>query len=178
MLDILLGTLWFLLPAGIANMAPVLFKWVPILNYPVDFGLKVRGEPLFGKNKTYRGFLFGIIAAIVVVYFQSLYYLNFTQYSIIPYAELNSIILGFLFGFGALLGDVVESFFKRQVGIKAGDTWFPFDQIDWILGALIFVSFYVHIPWLYIASSIVLFGILHPIINLIGYFLGIKKNKF
>jgi CDP-2,3-bis-(O-geranylgeranyl)-sn-glycerol synthase len=40
--------------------------------------------------------------------------------------------------FGALLGDIIESFFKRRVGRKRGEDWIPFDQIDFILGVLFF----------------------------------------
>ena len=40
--------------------------------------------------------------------------------------------------FGALLGDIVESFFKRRVGRKRGENWIPFDQLDFILGVLFF----------------------------------------
>ncbi|KAA0006124.1 MAG: CDP-archaeol synthase, partial [Thermoplasmata archaeon] len=39
--------------------------------------------------------------------------------------------------FGALLGDIVESFFKRRVGKERGEDWIPFDQVDFLIGALI-----------------------------------------
>jgi len=40
--------------------------------------------------------------------------------------------------FGALIGDIVESFFKRRIGKVRGQDWIPFDQLDFILGALFF----------------------------------------
>lgn len=42
MIKILLQTFWLFLPAGFANMAPVLFKWFPFFGYPVDFGIQLR----------------------------------------------------------------------------------------------------------------------------------------
>ena len=39
---------------------------------------------------------------------------------------------------GALLGDIIESFFKRRIGKSRGENWIPFDQIDFILGVLFF----------------------------------------
>jgi CDP-2,3-bis-(O-geranylgeranyl)-sn-glycerol synthase len=39
--------------------------------------------------------------------------------------------------FGALLGDITESFFKRRVGKQRGEDWIPFDQLDFILGVLV-----------------------------------------
>ena len=178
MTELLLKSIWLLLPAGIANMSPVLFKWIPFLNCPVDGGLLVRGKPLFGKNKTYRGFLFGTLMAIVAVYVQTLFADQMSAYSVINYAEINVWYWGFLLGFGALLGDMIESFFKRQVGVKSGKPWPPFDQIDWILGGLLFVHLFQQpISWQLWLTGTVLFGILHPLINLLGYWMGIKKNK-
>ena len=179
MLIFIIKTFWFLLPAGIANMSPVLFKWVPFLNFPVDFNFVYKGEPLFGKNKTYRGFVFGIIMAIFVIYLQTVSYSSFTkEISFIDYSNVNIFLLGFLFGFGALMGDLVKSFFKRRLNIKSGNTWIFFDQVDWIIGSLIFVSFYINISLKQVIISVILFGIIHPIINILGYFLKIKKNKF
>jgi len=40
--------------------------------------------------------------------------------------------------FGALMGDIIESFFKRRVGRTRGQDWIPFDQLDFILGVLFF----------------------------------------
>ena len=48
----IISCLYFLLPAGFANMAPVFAKKINFLRYPVDFGLKLRGRRIFGKNKT------------------------------------------------------------------------------------------------------------------------------
>ena len=80
MIDIIIQTFWLLLPAGFANMAPVLFKWIPLMNYPVDYNKKFRDKPVFGKNKTYRGFLFGILIAILVVFIQKNFFLNNPPY--------------------------------------------------------------------------------------------------
>lgn len=179
MTDLLLKTLWLLLPAGIANMSPVLVKWIPFLNVPVDCGIQVRKRPLFGKNKTYRGFLFGTLMAIAVVYLQTLLSEPMRTYSILNYTKINVWHVGFLLGFGALLGDMIESFFKRQIGVTPGSSWPPFDQIDWILGGLVFVHFFSQpLHWSIWITGIVGFGAIHPLVNLIGYFLKIKKNKF
>lgn len=170
---LIFSTFWLLLPAGIANMGPVLFKWLSFLNYPIDFNKKFRKKPIFGKNKTFRGFFVGIILAIVFVHLQDLviggYYDLFNPYLY---------IVGFLLGFGALFGDLVASFFKRQLNIKPGKPLVPFDQLDWVAGALVFVSFYVPLSWITVITGLILFGLLHPLINLVGYALKIKKNKF
>ncbi|MFQ5475379.1 MAG: CDP-archaeol synthase [Candidatus Nanoarchaeia archaeon] len=174
----ILEAFWLLAPAGVANMAPVLFKWLPFFDVPVDFGKNLRGHRIFGSHKTWRGLLVGILAGIFVVYLQRLLH-PFTQsISLIDYTTINIFILGFLMGFGALFGDLIESFFKRQISIKPGKPWMPWDQVDWVIGSLVFMSFYVHISLALAIASIILYGLLHILINLIGYWLRIKKTKF
>ena len=159
-------------------MSPVLFKWTNFLNKPVDLGKKYNNKFLFGKNKTYRGFFFGTITGMIAFYLQVLLYPYVSEYTFFDYTEVNILIIGFLFGFGALLGDLVESFFKRRIGIESGKSWPVFDQIDWILGSLILTYPVLKLDWNIYFYIILIWGILHPVINLIGYWIGIKKNKF
>jgi CDP-2,3-bis-(O-geranylgeranyl)-sn-glycerol synthase len=56
------GIIWFVALLGVANMAPVFFKKIPILGAPIDNGKTWRGKRIFGDNKTWRG----IIAAILI----------------------------------------------------------------------------------------------------------------
>ena len=91
-LDTILPLIWVFLPAAIANMFPVIFKWVPLLDYPVDLGRSFRGKRIFGNNKTYRGFLVGVSGAIAVLHFQR--YINLENYSLINYGETNLFVLG------------------------------------------------------------------------------------
>jgi len=181
-MNIIIETFWLLLPAGIANMAPVLFKWVPLLNCPVDFGKTFRGQRIFGAHKTYRGFLFGTLAAIAIVFLQihltSTHPETFLPYSIFDYSTINPWLVGFLLGFGALLGDSIKSFFKRQAGVKSGNPWPPFDQVDWVIGSLGLLSLHVAVSWSHFGTALLLFLILHPAVNYLGYLLKIKKNKW
>lgn len=158
-------------------MSPTLSKLVPFLDFPVDFNKRYRKKPVLGKNKTFRGIFFGTLMAIVIVNIQRLLYPLMADYSILDYSTINPSLLGFLFGFGAMLGDLVKSFFKRQRGIKPGKSWIPFDQIDWVLGALLLVLLYIQIPLKIIVASVILFGLLHPITNYIGYLLRAQKNR-
>ena len=96
--SILLKSFWFSLPAYIANMAPVLSRGVPFLNIPVDLGKTYRGKPLFGSHKTYRGFFFGIISAMIVCYIQTILYEKSTVFqniSLLDYGSTCFILLGF-----------------------------------------------------------------------------------
>lgn len=180
-LTLILQSFWFFLPAGMANMAPVLVIKVPFLNIPVDGNKKYQGKPVFGNHKTYRGFFFGILAAIIVVAIQKELYGSSSllqTYALLNYSNVNTIALGFLLGFGALFGDLIESFFKRRQNIPEGKVWVPWDQIDWIIGTIIFVYFFIPIPLLVMITGLVLFGLLHILMNYLGYLLGIKHTIF
>lgn len=171
MITAIIRAFWLFLPAGIANMAPVFFKKVPFLDKPIS-------KKLFGEHKTYRGFFFGILLSIITIYLQKLLYPWMADYSIIDYSSVNVLLPGFLLGFGALAGDLVKSYFKRKAGIEPGKAWIPFDQLDWIAGALICVAFYIKLSIEITVVTVVLFGLLHPAINLIGYLFKAKKEQF
>lgn len=169
-LILILKTLYFFLPAAFANMAPVLFKNIPIFNKPINI-------KLFGSHKTYRGFFFGIILAIAVSFLQFLIS-PYANLSLIQYTTNNFLLIGFLLGAGAITGDLVKSFFKRRLNIKPGNSFIPFDQIDWIIGAIIFTFPIIIYSLIQILSLLIICGLLHPLTNLLGYALKIKKNKF
>ena len=50
--------IYFALPIYVANMMPVFARQLSFLNYPIN-------KDLFGENKTVRGFLSAIAAAII-----------------------------------------------------------------------------------------------------------------
>lgn len=177
-MEVIIGSFWFFLPAGIANMMPVLVTWSPLLDTPVDFGKHLYGQPIFGPNKTYRGFVIGIFFAIATIYVQQKLYPWPHGKTLVNYETVNVWWLGFLLGFGALGGDLVKSFIKRRFKIPSGWVWAPFDQVDWIIGAALLSQLVLSLQFKYLITAIIIFGLLHPIVNLIGYGIGVKVNKF
>lgn len=173
-----LSLVWLFLPAGAANMMASLSKWIKFLDYPVDFGKSWKGRRIFGNHKTWRGLFFGILAAILIAYWQVHFYQPGKFYYLYNYSKLNFWILGFLSGSGALLGDLFRSFIKRRYGIMPGTPWFPYDQADWIIGAIIFLSFYLKLSRQDALVAILLSIIIHPLINYICFVLRLQKNKF
>ena len=73
---LLLSCFYLMLPAYFANMAPVIVKKINFLGIPIDFNKKINDKPIFGKNKTFRGLIFGIIFAMIITYLQFLLYKN------------------------------------------------------------------------------------------------------
>lgn len=178
-MSLLIESLYFFLPALIANLFPVLVRRVNFLKYPLDFGLYFRGERILGENKTIRGFLFGCLAGTLVYYAQVYLYeatLMFMNLSIFDYSVMHC-SFGFWLSFGALFGDSFKSFFKRQIGIKAGATWPIIDQIDFVLGAFLF-SFYLFVPsWKVILTLLLFSPILSFLTHRLGYYLKLIDTK-
>lgn len=181
-MKIILSVLWFFLPAGLGNLAPIIAAKIPILkkySHPIDNLQKFRGKRILGDHKTVRGLIAGICAGIITVYLQVILYNHFHFFrsvSIINYNAINPFLFGFLCSFGALFGDGLKSFFKRQLNIPAGKSWFPFDQIDYILGGILFTSLYVRLSLnLYLILFIVWF-FLHPLSTFIGWLLRLKDE--
>lgn len=179
----ILFALWFFLPAGIANMAPVIAKKIPMLHklaVPVDGGKSFRGRRIFGDHKTVRGFVVGVLSALVIVLMQMFLYAHISWVKTIAgpvdYSEPVVILLGIALGFGALAGDAIKSFFKRQVGVPSGASWFPYDQIDYIVGGILLsLPFYTFSMTTYLAVFLVWF-LIHPIATLIAWLLKLKDS--
>lgn len=81
-------------------------------------------------------------------------------------------------GFGVLFDDLVKSFFKRRRGIAPGAPWFPFDQLDALVGGLLFTSILYRPPRAIIILLLLLVPLLHLVLKYAGYLFGIQKNKW
>ena len=86
----------------------------------------------------------------------------------------NGIVIGFLLGFGALLGDAIGSFLKRRLGIGRGKPAPLLDQLDFLIVAIILVSLVVEVNLLFVGIAIILTLIIHLIANGGAYLLGLK----
>jgi len=166
------------LPAAVSNSCGTVFCKVNFLNIPIDLNQKINNQSIFGKNKTYRGFFFGTLFAILIAVIQKTIYPYCPHIYLFNYSQINPFLLGFLLGFGALFGDLIASFIKRRLNKKPGQPFIPFDQIDWILGANIFISFYIIPTWTMFLISLIFFGLMHPLTNILAYYLKIKETKY
>ena len=164
----LLTALWFILPAYVANGGACLLhnKW------PVDGGRKAwDGNRLIGDGVTWGGLLSGTVFAIIFSLIQYALYQNFLDYYPIAQATVyEAVALGTLLGFGALFGDMSESFFKRRVGLKRGEPLILLDQWDFLIGALLFSSLIVRIP----TTDLLILFLLTPLIH---YGSNVFSNK-
>ena len=174
-----LALLYAMLPAYLANMAPVFCKRLNILNYPLDAGIAFRGKPIFGSHKTLRGIVAALLAGMLAFWLQQALYgvPFFRDLSWIAYPE-NSVFTGMLLAAGAMLGDLAKSFFKRQRGLSPGQRWLPWDQLDFIIGAVIAGSYLFPLKLPDAAILLLITPLLHIAANHIGYYLGLNQQKW
>jgi len=138
---VIVQAFWIVVPIYIANASAVIVGG----GAPIDFRKNWKdGRRILGDGKTWRGLFagtflgmtagFGLAVAAKYIGSSEYVYLGLTDFEGFP----MMILILFSLCFGALLGDVIESFFKRRVGKDRGQDWIPFDQLDFLVGALIF----------------------------------------
>lgn len=175
--------LWFFLPAGMANMIPIIVAALPGLkkfDAPIDGGRTYRGQRIFGSHKTWRGLAAGIIIAPLVLWLQQWLVVHVGWLASITdqvdYGDLPILLAGALFGLGALGGDAIESFFKRQLRIAPGRGWFPFDQTDYIIGGAIAIAPFVQLRLIQYVELLLLWLLVHVVASYIGFLLKLKEH--
>ena len=176
----LLEVLWFLLPAAAANAAPVFAsRLCPRSNWPVDLGIKVRGRRLFGSHKTWRGLMAGVAAATATLMLQQEIVGRFPAVRECDHFDYSgaSWWLGAALGVAALSGDLVKSAIKRQLDIAPGRPWVPFDQIDWLLGAIALASLLPGFSALFAVEVLLVGFVLHLFGHFAGYLLRLNPAR-
>ena len=170
---IILG-IWLMLPAYVPNPAAALFGG----GRPIDLGKKLKdGYRIFGDGKTFRGLISGTLCGIAIGLIQNL---------ISSRMGLPSFVLPALFclSFGALLGDLCKSFFKRRFGLRRGASLPVVDQLDLVFGSWLLCLIFVRVWFLYnfkpqiIVVVLVMTPLLHISMNIIGYKMGVKKEPW
>jgi CDP-2,3-bis-(O-geranylgeranyl)-sn-glycerol synthase len=188
----IINSIIFIFPAFVANAAPVILGRGKRFNGPIDGGKFWKdNKRILGDGKTIRGFLGGTLSGIVVCigivelfnalglpvatisYFDKGILFPFLQF-MKENPFLQAVLIGFLLGCGALLGDLTGSFIKRRSGLKRGESFLFMDQLGFLLTALILV--YPVFPWP-IEWAIFLLPLtlgLHIILNFVGYIIGLQ----
>jgi CDP-2,3-bis-(O-geranylgeranyl)-sn-glycerol synthase len=158
--------LYLMLPVYLANMTPPFVKYWGGWNPPIS-------ARLLGSHKTVVGFAAGVAVAVVVTFIQSR--LRWDGSLLSPGDWLAA---GSAAGFGAMAGDSVKSFFKRRLRIAPGQRWMPFDQLDFIAGGLLALSFFVRLDWLDIALICAISFVGGLLVNQLSFYLGIKETRW
>jgi CDP-2,3-bis-(O-geranylgeranyl)-sn-glycerol synthase len=190
--------LWLMLPAYVANMAPVfLVKLFPRWNRPIDGGRVHRdGTRLLGDGKTWRGLIGGSIVAALFAMLQA-HVLRFwdglTDFGVTESGHFWApLLIGFAFGLGALVGDAVKSYLKRRSGRPRGAPWVGPDQLDFVFGGLLFAAVvglalggapdwtreWLVSHWWIPLFLVLATPLLHWLVNILGHALTLKQEPW
>jgi CDP-2,3-bis-(O-geranylgeranyl)-sn-glycerol synthase len=159
---LIIEALKFIFPAYCANGAPVLAGG----GLPMDFGKNfIDGRRVFGKNKTFRGFFFGFAIGLAV---------GVAESGLFGYP----IIFSAVSPLGALLGDLAGAFLKRRLNIAPGGLLPVIDQIDFVVGAVVFSFPLGIVSWQLAAVILIITPPIHLFTNYLAYRLGLKSNPW
>jgi len=158
MLNELLYAIVLVLPAMIANASPIIYG----VGTPI-------AKNIFGKNKTIMGFIAGVgggVFCATMLFILGVWAFDFHV----------SIYLGFLQGFGAMFGDLVGSFIKRQLRIIEGDEFILVDQLGFMVFALLLSNTIIGLNTGQIIFVLFVTFLLHKATNIIAFLLKLKDK--
>lgn len=138
----------------------------------------------FGQNKTWRGFFIMPLATwpgvLLAQALESVFDLNGPLLREIP-----SWHLALHLGIGYCLAELPNSFIKRKLGIKEGQTsdrykWLfvVVDQADSAFGCMLAYMLLIMLPWKIFWATIIFGTVLHLALNMLLYRLKIRKNPY
>ena len=132
----------------------------------MDFGKNfLDGKRIFGKNKTFRGFFFGLLIGGLV---------GLVEVGLFGYPVLFS----FVSPLGALIGDLAGAFLKRRLNISPGGLLPVIDQIDFVVGAVVFSLPLSIVSWQLAAAVLIITPPIHLFTNYLAYRLKLKSNPW
>ena len=155
---------------------------------PLDAGKTIRGQRVFGDSKTWRGFV--VMVPAVGASFLILGMLRGSlpsdmQSGLWRLSPFEYGLLGCWVGLGFMMGELPNSFLKRQLGIAPGETparsWarplcFVLDQVDSIVVALMALSVVVPTPALTWVLLLILGAGVHWLFNIVLFLIGVKTR--
>jgi CDP-2,3-bis-(O-geranylgeranyl)-sn-glycerol synthase len=178
--------IYFMLPAYLANASALTFGG----GTPLDMGRSMNdGRRILGDGVTWKGTIIGILIGMGIGLIQGAVTGNMVHDLLVMgdpgIAQLvqgsittnlvQGTLLGFALGSGAIIGDACGSFIKRRFKVERGRPVPLMDQLDFVVGAIIFASLVVSIPLNLIILIIIISIFLHLGANIIAYLLGMKN---
>jgi len=155
---------------------------------PLDGGALFRNKRIFGENKTLRGIIVIVPAAAFSFWAMSLIrpmYPTWMDDGIWPLSPIGYGLLGMLAGAAFMMGELPNSFCKRQLDISPGGkarspiarvVQFVVDRTDSIVALLIAISFVVPVSLWTWAYAIIFGSIVHLGFSVLLYSLEIKAR--
>lgn len=177
-LSIVVRAFWAMLPAYVPNNAAVLADG----STPIDGGRTWRENRLLGDGKTWRGTVLGTACGLAFALVLNRLNRRVTNVLGISLPRFGRSAL--TLSLGAMVGDIVASFYKRQSGRERGAPVLGLDQLDFVLGALSLTAL-VSPTWFrrvfrlpVLVVVLLVTPLLHLGTNLVAYLLGLKDEPY
>ena len=174
--------------AGFAHSAWLGSRLSQRLSIPLDGGATFRGRRILGDNKTVRGFVVMIPAAAIsfgVLIFAVNNLAPSVASGLWPLTLRGYVALGAWAGLGFMLGELPNSFVKRQLDVAPGRAprgrvaavvSFLIDRLDSIVGMLLAITLAAPTPWMTWLLVIVIGPAIHLAFSVLLYKLGVKER--
>jgi hypothetical protein len=148
------------------------------LNLPVDGGSFFMGKPLFGTNKTWLGLITYLL--FVPAFCWILYLLEpILTYVVHPVFKQNPLLIGSALAISYILGEHLNSFTKRRVGIGPGKTTGAiqhfFDLSDGIIIALATLLVFFNVSLAQVLISLAAGILTHIFVDMLMVHLSLKR---
>jgi CDP-diglyceride synthetase len=188
-MTLLLQLLWLALPiiaSGLVHLVVMKLDLLPGLRRrPLDGGYSYRGRRLFGDNKTWRGAVVTISTTSVAAWaLAQLSACCWPLPTLVPFAETHPLLWGALLGTGYIVGELPNSFAKRQLSIApggagqgtAGRVFWVVDQLDSLAGMLLAVAPVWRPSFYLLGVMVVIMLVAHPVSAWIMVLFGLKDR--
>lgn len=185
-----LGACWLILPVvvgGLGHVAVLKTDLLTSLAVPVDGGARWRGRPVFGANKTWRGFaLMTGLTALASASQTALArrYRWSTPLQLQQSARVNAWLAGAICGLTYCLAELPNSFVKRRLGISPGIrvhrySWLQYtiDQADSVVGCMLPLRLIYRSEVAELLTALALGLGIHIGIDQLIYAIGVKPRE-
>lgn len=188
-MTVILQLVWLAAPILASGLVHLLVLkrdlWPRLRQAPLDLGLSFRGRRLFGANKTWRGAL--VMIGGSATFSTLLAELNAERLHWpvpVDFAVDHPTAWGALLGLGYILGELPNSFLKRQLDIAPGAmgrgaqgrAFWVVDQLDSLAGILLCVLPVWQPPLAVVAASVFVMLVLHPLSAWVMVLAGLKDR--
>ena len=152
---------------------------------PIDGGRSFRGRRLFGDNKTWRGAVVTIGTTVLAAWgVAQLSACCWSLPMLVPFSAEHPLLWGLLLGTGYIVGELPNSFAKRQLGIApgasgqggAGRAFWVVDQLDSLAGMLLFIAPVWRPSLALLALIVAIMLVAHPVSAWIMVLFGLKDR--
>ncbi len=167
MSELLLRVFLIVAPMYMTNASALFFGGKRALDFNRKFFDR---KPILGKGKTIEGTTGGIIVGVL-----STAIIQMIAGEQAMLVAQDYMLFGTLLTLGAIAGDITASFFKRRAGKARGSTVPLLDQLDFIVGGIVFAG-WIYFPSIQeLAAITVLTLVLHVSTNYIAFRLKLKS---